>query len=269
MQEAKEDRKALTGNRLREKVLTLGHSHHRPNTPGEGIFYRDLGLMRMRTKLARLERDAKAMLSDKLLANKEYLAASASKNRAQRQLRRRPPVSPGAPQQGDFDRAYRELPEFAHQRQIEQRRNQISRGLQQDFVPYANEKLGPFILEVEKAKNAVQRQYHENAKLHNSEEFRLVDKIDYKRIHFRNSAENMASQMASDIEPPDDMGQLKAAMELQKRWQTSTDDWDTVHKYEKQYEQLNPVLQRWLRRVKPYRFAQPADSNASQGNSHE
>ena len=66
----------------------------------------------------------------------------------------------------------------------------------------------------------------------------------------------MAEQLASDIEPPDTLGQMTTAAKLQQHWQTSTDDWDTRQKYEENYDQLNPVMKGWLRRVKPYRFGE-------------
>ena len=46
------------------------------------------------------------------------------------------------------------------------------------------------------------------------------------------------------------------AAKLQQLWHTSTGDWDTRQKYEENYDQLNPVMKRWLRRVKPYRYGE-------------
>ena len=131
------------------------------------------------------------------------------------------------------------------------------------------EELGAFILKAEKMKDELQTQYHENAKLQNPEEFRIVEKIDYKRIHFGGLQQNMARQRASDIEPPDSLGQMEAAAKTQKLWYTTTDDWDTHQRYEEDYEQLNPTMKRWLQRVKPYRYSQQADQNASQGVTNE
>ncbi|MDE0838656.1 MAG: DUF6055 domain-containing protein, partial [Kiritimatiellae bacterium] len=224
----------------RDRILSLDHRHNRRLTPGEGIFYRDLALLRMRTERDRLKRDARAMVNDRLIANKAYMTMTALKNRTQSQQRRRPPVSPVAPaQQDNVEQAFRELPESAHQRQLEQRRNQFSRSLKESFEPYANKELGAFILNVEKAKDELQTQYHENAKFQNPEEFRVVEKIDYKRIHFGGLQQNMADQRASDIEPPDSLGQMEAAAKTQKLWYTTTDDWDTHQRYEADYDQLN------------------------------
>ena len=52
----------------------------------------------------------------------------------------------------------------------------------------------------------------------------------------------------------DDRRQLEAALRDQGTWHTEC-DWDTMNKWEKDFENLNPRLQRWLRRVKPYRYA--------------
>jgi hypothetical protein len=225
----------------------------------------------MRTKLKRLERDAKAIVNDRLLANKEYMAIAAMRNRVQEQLRRRPPAAPGRKpgQQDNFEQVLRELPEYEHQRQLEQLRNQIARGLKEGFVPYTNETLGAFMLKVEKAKDDLKTQYHENAKLHHPEEFRIVEKIDYKRIHFSELPGNMAEQMASNIEPPDTLGQMEAAAKIQQLCYTSTNDWDTRQRYEEKYEHLNPIMKRWLQRVKPYRFGEQADRKTPQGNTNE
>ena len=264
LRQARKDRDTLI--KSREEVLTLSAER---NTPGEGIFFRDLKLLRMRTERQRLEREAKAMVSDRLIANKEYMTIAALRNRAEEHLRSRPPVSPTSVQPDDFEQAFRELPEFKHQRQIEERKNQIRRSLEQEFEPYTSEKLGAFVLKVEKAKNDLKTQYHENAKLDHPEEFRIVEKIDYKRIHFNNLAEHMADQLASDIEPPDSLGQMKAAAKIQQIWFTSTDDWETRQRYEEEYEQLNPIMKRWLQRVKPYRYSEPSDKKTSQGYSNE
>ena len=79
----------------------------------------------------------------------------------------------------------------------------------------------------------------------------------------------MADQLASDIEPPDSLGQMKAAAKIQQIWFTSTDDWETRQRYEEEYEQLNPIMKRWLQRVKPYRYSEPSDKKTSQGYSNE
>ena len=252
--------------RPRKEVLTLREER---NTPGEGIFFRDLKLLGMRTERQRLERDAKAMVSDRLIADKEYMTLAALRNRAEEHLRSRPPASPTSVQPDDFEQAFRERPEYKHQRQIEERKNQIRRGLEQEFEPYKNEKLGVFMLKVEKAKNDLQTQYHENAKLDHPEEFRIVEKIDYKRIHFNNLAALMAKQLASDTEPPDSLGQMKDAAKIQQIWYTSTADWETRQRYEEEYEQLNPIMKRWLQRVKPYRYSDPSDKKTAPGDSNE
>ena len=130
----------------------------RHGAPSEGILHRDLDLLRMRTKLKRLQRDSKAMVNDRLLANRDYMAIATRRHRAEEQLRRRPPVRPASqalPQSDNFEEAFRELPEFKHQQQIEQRRNRLSRRLKQDAVVYTNEKLSAYALKVEKAKEAL------------------------------------------------------------------------------------------------------------------
>ena len=64
-----------------------------------------------------------------------------------------------------------------------------------------------------------------------------------------NAAETMAGPDA-----PDDRKQLRAALKDQGTWHTEC-DWDTMNKWEKNFDTLNPRLKRWLRRAKPYRYA--------------
>ncbi|MBT7068510.1 MAG: hypothetical protein HN919_19605 [Verrucomicrobia bacterium] len=265
LRQAQRELDQLIGHRgggIRGKVLVLKSSSW--EVPSQGIFYRDLDLVKMQTEMDRLDRDAKAMVADRLIADTAYMAMAVLKSRQQSVLRDRGPRRPGS-----GSRRGPELPEQQELRKIEQRRSQLSRAIDKDREVYADRKLSPDIIAAEKAKNEFLTQCHENAKLHHAEEFRIAEKIEYKRIHFRQLAGNIAAQLASDIEPPDDWNQLQQAVELQKHWQTSTADWDTVHKYEKEYDQLNPVLQRWLRRVKPYRFSLPADSKNSEGIHNE
>ena len=53
----------------------------------------------------------------------------------------------------------------------------------------------------------------------------------------------------------DQLDQALPALELQPQWLLTTDDWLTMSREEKNFEQKPPLVKRWLRRVKPYRYA--------------
>ncbi len=124
------------------------------------------------------------------------------------------------------------------------------------FEPYAREKLGDFPVEVEAAGNAWNKKCAENANALAPDESRVVGDTSYKRRHFSLSdkvSPAIADRLAGPS-APDDLKQLKTAVNWQKRWYTSTSDWDTEHRQEKDYENRNHRIKRWLRRIKPYRY---------------
>jgi len=54
----------------------------------------------------------------------------------------------------------------------------------------------------------------------------------------------------------DDLKQLRIALKLQdpSQWLFTTDDWNTEHKLEEDFENKNERVRRWMKRVKPYRY---------------
>jgi hypothetical protein len=54
----------------------------------------------------------------------------------------------------------------------------------------------------------------------------------------------------------DDLQQQGSALKLQQpsQWLFTTDDWNTEHKLEEDLENKNEHVQRWMKRVKPYRY---------------
>jgi len=60
----------------------------------------------------------------------------------------------------------------------------------------------------------------------------------------------------------DDLRQLGFALKLQhpSQWLFTTDDWNTEHKLEEDLENKNAHVQRWMKRVKPYRYNVLIDS---------
>ncbi|MHC4248460.1 MAG: LamG domain-containing protein, partial [Planctomycetota bacterium] len=254
LRDAKSDVRDLV--QRRKDVLQLRRNWRVPPT---GLLYRDLELATMRAKLGHLERAAKALVTDRLMADADYIATKVLLIRAQADRRLKLPEPSGesaaAAKKPDFNEAQRELPAW-------KKRDELRASLRQApdpkaaFEPYAREKLGDFPVEVEAAGNAWNRKCAENAHEANPDEYRVVGDTSYKRRHFSLSdrvspaiAERLAGPSA-----PDDLKQLKTAVDWQKRWYTSTSDWDTEHRQEKDYEDRNHRIKRWLRRIKPYRY---------------
>ena len=54
----------------------------------------------------------------------------------------------------------------------------------------------------------------------------------------------------------DDLKQLGIALKLQRpsQWLFTTDDWNTEHDLEEDFENKNERVHRWMKRIKPYRY---------------
>jgi hypothetical protein len=266
-----EDEKALRDARndvrdlvqRRKDVLQLRRNWRIPPT---GLLYRDLELAAMRAKLGHLERATKALATDRLMADAEYIATKVLLMRAQADRRRKlpepPDASAAAAKKPNFNEAQRELPAW-------KRRDELRASLRQvpdpkaAFEPYAREKLGDFPVEVEAAGNAWNKKCAENANALNPDESRVVGDTSYKRRHFSLSdrvSPAIADRLAGPS-APDDLKQLTTAVNWQKRWYTSTSDWDTEHRQEKDYEKRNHRVKRWLKRIKPYRYGDNANGS--------
>jgi hypothetical protein len=245
----------------REDALTLYKDRGRH--PPSGLLYRDLDLVEMRMKMQHLERSAKARVTDRLMANKNYLATKTLQKRLQQNRhllhQNRPGLPPAHAHALDYHEAYRELPAFKKHQALQHRLNRSRHSLKKGFEPYANEKLNDLLLKVEKAMNALRTKYDQNAKQANREEFWIANKTSYKRRHFSIHdvlSRPMAERLTADIEPPDDMKQLQEAVEGQQTWYTSPADWDTYHDEEKDFENRNHRIKRWMKRIKPYRYGE-------------
>jgi len=240
----------------RRNVLLL---HRERKLPPTGLLYRDLELVAVRAKLQHLERAAEALLTDLLMADAEYMATKVLLIRAQADRRLklpRPPVGSGAsPPPRSFDEALRQLPAW-------KKRDALRASLREaadpkaSFEAYAREKLGDFPVKVAAAGNAWNKACAENAEAVNPDEFRFVGDTSYQR-RFYSISDRVSPAIADRLagpSAPDDLAQLKTAANWQKRWYTSTSDWDTKHRQEKDYENRNSRIKRWLKRIKPYRY---------------
>ena len=56
----------------------------------------------------------------------------------------------------------------------------------------------------------------------------------------------------------DDLKQLRIALKLQhpSQWLFTTEDWNTEHKLEQDFENKNERVHRWMKRIKPYRYGE-------------
>ena len=133
----------------------------------------------------------------------------------------------------------------------------MRRGIDQGAKPFIQKKLQKDILAVDAARVAWDELAAKNAKASHADETDMVNMAAYFRRYYIIQPQRLDDALGDTMAGQgavDDLSQLKSAITLQTQWQTSTDDWDTEHKLEKDYETRNPIIQRWLKRVKPYRY---------------
>jgi hypothetical protein len=134
---------------------------------------------------------------------------------------------------------------------------EAGRQIQGGFKPYALAKLGDLEGEIDKAKIAWEKRGRENGLKINPDEWRMTMSTYYYRRYFSLAPITLSRAIASTtigVSTHDQLDQIRAVVELQQQWLLTTDDWDTFNREEKQYENKNPNVQRWLKRVKPYRY---------------
>jgi hypothetical protein len=142
----------------------------------------------------------------------------------------------------------------------------IRRQIREGVKPYALPTLGPLEIAVDDARIAWEEQRRENGLKSNPDEWRTIQSTQYFRYYYSVRSYTLARAMAdTNIGTPttDELDQAFAALELQPKWLLTTDDWLTMSREEKNFEQQTPLVKRWLRRVKPYRYAD------EEGDPHE
>ncbi len=133
----------------------------------------------------------------------------------------------------------------------------MNESIGQGSKPFVQKKLQKDTLAVDAARVAWDELAAKNAMANHSDETDMVNGAAYFRRFYTIQPQRLDEAIGGTLAGEgavDDLAQLKSAIKLQTQWQTSTDDWDTEHKLEKDYETRNPIVQRWLKRVKPYRY---------------
>ena len=215
-----------------------------------------------------LKRRQQGILSEALLANKAYIDAEAyvqaSQLRGQDWRACQRYVTPFSNDYTDALNAVQRPAQGQRERQHEA--NEIRRQINAGVKPYALPTLGPLNVAIDDARIAWEEQRRENALKSNPDEWRMIQSTQYFRYYYSVRSYTLARAMAdTNIGTPttDALDQAFAALEQQQKWLLTTDDWLTRNREEKDFEQKNPLVKRWLRRVKPYRYAN------EEGDSHE
>ena len=240
--------------RRREKVLNHKPFHGNPPT---GLLYRDLKAVEYRERMDSIERKQQSILTEALLNSKAYVDASAQISRFRtlgeyrRNRDRRSPFS------NAYTKAIEALNPNTQTRGKRDAVNQARRQIEAGFKPYALARLGDLEGEIDKARIAWEKRGRENGLKINPDEWRMTMSTYYFRRYFSIAPHSLAGAIASTtigVSTQDKLDQVRAVVELQPQWLLTPDDWDTFNREEKQYEKKNPNVQRWLKRVKPYRY---------------
>lgn len=265
--ESQELAKAIE-NRIREKVQA-GHpgidertrqledriAEIRKFVPGNE-HASNLELLEMENKLDTARREINALVSDQLRGNKEYIEASVKARYAQHRSQEQTPESPARRPEVELaaraahDAVAGEINDLKHQ----MGQKQSSGG---GFEEYAREKLAPMLERLGHLNKELTDKLRRNALDYRPDEYRVHEGTVYKRkclVGGNSSLWANAGEMLAGPPAPDDAEQLEAALRDQGRWHTSC-DWDTMNKWEKNFDSLNHRLKRWLHRAKPYRYA--------------
>jgi len=197
-----------------------------------------------------------ARTSDQLLKNKPYIEAAVRAAYAQQTAREKLPELPipepkPTPAKTEFDALGREINQLRH-------RSRNSRP-EAGFETVKRKALAPLTDELGQLKGDLKTMLVRNSLAVRPDEYRMREVTRYKRQQMAGRHSMLwgnAAQIMAGPDAPDDRKQLRAALRDQGTWHT-TCDWDTMNKWEKQYDTLNPRLQGWLRRAKPYRYAAP------------
>ena len=129
-----------------------------------------------------------------------------------------------------------------------------------DLDKFTQAFVGDLGTQLGEAQTRLAEKFNENGQTGPSpDEHRATQDTDYLRCFMATRYENLSRAIANTLPgppPSEDVKQLATAFELQKKWLTSCKDWETRHAYEINFESKNWRLKRWLRRIKPYRYAE-------------
>jgi hypothetical protein len=201
-------------------------------------------------------KDLDARTSDELLTNKPYIEAAVRAAYAKQKAREKLPELPipepkPTPAKTEFDALGREINQLRG-------RSRNSRP-EASFEAVKRKALAPLTDELGQLNGELKTMLVRNSLAVRPDEYRMREVTRYKRQQMAGRHSMLwgnAAQIMAGPDAPDDRKQLRAALRDQGSWHT-TCDWDTMNKWEKKYDTLNPRLQGWLRRAKPYRYGAP------------
>jgi len=204
------------------------------------------------------QRREKAGLSDALLKSKSYIDANIQKyllEERQQAIRAEQKKSPFA---NEYTRALAACSDREKTEPVNQRINTINRSISAGELPYVREHLSEFGDKVETAKAAWENARRENATKANADEWKALNASTEPWPQFQSRQRLTKELVASAIGPDsvDDLKQLRIALKLQQpsQWLFTTDDWNTEHTLEEDFENQNERVHRWMKRIKPYRY---------------
>ena len=243
----------------RRDVMLHKRSEHY-GAPPTGFLHEDMQYMKLWKQQQIAQRREKALLNDALLQNKAYIDANIQlfvlqkKEQAIRAEQRKSP----------FTNAYTQaLAAFSDRgkkiQPIQQKKNTISRSISYEGEQlYMQEHLGEFAEKVETAKDAWDNARYENAMKANPDKWKALKASTDAWARFNAKRRLIGGLVDRALGPDsvDDLKQLRFALKLQapSQWLVTTDDWNTKHKLEEDLENKNEHVQRWMKRVKPYRY---------------
>ena len=238
----------------REKVLNYKPFH---GNPPAGLLYRDLKAVEYQERMGRIKRQQQSILTEALLNSKAYVDASAQVSKFQTLMEYRRNRDRHSPFSNAYSKAIEAVTPQLQTRGKRDAVNQERRQIEAGFKPYALARLGDLEGEIDKAKIAWEKRGRENGLKINPDEWRMTMSTYYFRRYYSLATQSLSRAIASTtigVSTHDQLDQVRAVVELQPQWLLTTDDWDTLNREEKQYESKNPNVQRWLKRVKPYRY---------------
>jgi len=248
-----ESKKAL--QRRRDEMLHKRGEHGGPPT---GFLHDDMQYAKLWYQLQDAQRREKALLNDALLMNKAYIDANILKSL----LQERQNVIRKEQRKHPFTNAYTQALAAYSDREktqpIDQRINTIKRSISTGELPYMREQLSAFGEKVETAKAAWDEARRDNATQANADKWKALN-VSSEPWPQSQSRRKLTKALVVDAIGPDsvdDLKQLRIALKLQQpsQWLFTTDDWETEHELEEDFENRNKYIHRWMKRIKPYRY---------------
>jgi hypothetical protein len=213
----------------------------------------------LRNQLQDAQRREKALLSDALLQNQAYIDANIQIFVLQKRQQANRAEQNEHALTNEYTRALAVFSDRGKKIQpIQQRRNTIGQSISNGEQPYMQEHLGEFGEKVETAKVAWDNARYENAMKANPDKWKAL-KASTDTWDRSTAKRKLVVTLVGRVLGPDsvdDIKQLRFALKLQQpsQWLFTTDDWNTEHKLEEDLENKNEHVQRWMKRVKPYRY---------------